>query len=262
MEDNGKDLRAAPSAPLFRLISLSSESFLALNLSKVLLYAVLWTLTLHFAALCTACYFHIDCGLFLPSPSYLTTYTHGSRWEIAAAVCYAGTVALVNRGAYVRLKGTTSKELREVLFGVGVAISLILPLLPAINDVNSGQGLLIERVHCFLYYSLLILLVVWLNTLVYCVSLLKTGFNRSETAWFYRLQWAIRLLMALVGVMLFQWKFAYTSKARFFLNEWALEASGWVLSALIIALPALLAQLFRGFCVYFPVNTTTVAADP
>ena len=261
MEDNGKELRAAPSAPLTQLVFLSSGSFQALNLSKVLLFATLWTLLLHLSALATACYFHIDCGRFLPSPSYLTTYMRGSRWEIAAAVCYSGIVALVNRGAYVRLKGTTSKELREVLSGVGLAISVILPLLPAINDVNSGQGLLIERVHCFLYYSLLILLVVWMNTLVYCVSLLRASFNVSETKWFRRLQWAIRLLMALVGLMLLQWKFAYTSKARYLLNEWALEVTGWVLSAVIVVLPALLAQLFRGFYVYFPV-TAAEFADP
>lgn len=254
MEDNSKELRAAPSAPLYRLLHTDSGPVQVLNLSKCLFFLSLWTLVLHFTGLGTACYYHFECTRVLPSPVYLSTFTYGARWEIAAAVSYTGLIATVNQGAYARLKGVVSKEHRDVLYILGVVVCVLLPLLPVLNDVNSYPHQTMEQTQRFLYYSLLVLLFLWFKVLVSSISLLHSHFNRSETHWFLRLQWTIRLFISLLGLMLFQWKFAYTAQSRFLLNAWALEACTWVLSAFFVVLPVLAAQLFRGFYVYIPVS--------
>ena len=254
MEENGKERRAATKGPLWSFGVRNGKPVLVVNLSQTILILTAVVHTFFCLSLLLACKYLFDCTRFVPTPSYLSILPGLSRLSILATVGHSVLILIATLGGYSRFKGNISDEIREGMLWIGVGITVLLPLLPVLNDINAAEGLIYERLHAFTYYLFAVLYSLWLAIAVTGVQQLKGSLNTEEVVWYWRLTTGLKSIAVLGVVMAVQWKLSYTSQAGFLLNETALGLTSWLFALLLLSFPALISQFFRGFSLYLPLS--------
>jgi hypothetical protein len=230
------------------------KSSVTITASGLLLFAGLKMMTLIILNILWSCTETFDCTTFWPTVSYLSCFRGHDRlsnytmtfWSVVLFFFFGGTWT-----AYKEVMGTWSHRLMML---ISVVLTLGLPFLVIIDEANSSHIAPLEKIHYILTVGYMTLAMLWIFISLEAIWKLEGKMNRAQKEWTSFLKKYILFGLIMLGFNVFEWLYAYTESANWWINENVEGLCEWTVICLAVFLPFFYSLTFNRYEIRFTVT--------
>lgn len=230
-----------------------SSPFLHLRISTWLLPLSILPVTAIAATLAHACGSYYDCSGWIPALGNVVAYERWERLVTLAAAIYSAELAVISWVVYAGTVPVLSFNLRKVQLGAGAIGCMLIPMLPALGDVNARAGVDLEILCTCAYWLVCSALLLWLIISVLALRRMEGNMEIRQKMIYRVVKSLLWALLVLAFAMLVQWKHSYTQESMRLFNEYGFSVSRYIAGAIVLCLPILICQFFPNAVLRVPV---------
>jgi hypothetical protein len=233
--DRGKTDITISSVGLFFFAGVKMVTLIAINL--------IWSCTETF-----------DCTTFWPTVSYLACFRGHDRLINYTVTYFAVVLIFFFLGAWTNYKDALGVWSHRLLLLVSLILTLGTPFLVLIDEANSSHIISLEKIHYIITVSYMTLAILWIFISMEATGKLSAKMNRSQQEWTSFLKKYILFGLIMLGFNVYEWMYAYTGSANWYINENVEALCEWTVIAVATFLPFFYSLTFNRFEIKFTVN--------
>ena len=157
-------------------------------------------------------------------------------------------------GAATAYRDAMSGMTHFIFVLVSVLLTLATPFIVLIDEANSSHVVPLEKIHYIITVAYITLSVLWIFISMEAGRQLSSKMTRSQQEWYDFLKKYILFGMIMLAFNVFEWTYAYTDRANWWINENVEALFEWTVVSMAVFLPFFYSLTYNRFEFRFTIN--------